>query len=194
MPIFFRPAWVSPPYIYIPTRADVCDSDDLYVVKAWLLAQNVTNPVVQKSYNVTNCWDLLKKRFRELSGKRPVTSSTPPQPLRCSLTREHWWGAPTPSEGRSAHPISVLSGFGGKLPLPFYADVRLYIPMTHHYGLGLPIQMDLSVSRLHSLVLHRLEMRMYVRMHYDICICVQYILYVCTCVCVCEGACACVCL
>ena len=34
----------------------------------------------------------------------------------------------------SAHPISVLSGFGSTLPLPFYADGRLYIPMTHHNG------------------------------------------------------------
>ena len=32
-----------------------------------------------------------------------------PQPLRCSLARENWWGSPTPLEGGSAHPISVLS-------------------------------------------------------------------------------------
>ena len=30
-------------------------------------------------------------------------------------------------------PISVLSGFGSKLP-SFYADVQLRIPMTHHHG------------------------------------------------------------
>ena len=39
-----------------------------------------------------------------------------------------------PLEGGSAHPISVLSGFGSKLPLPLYADVRLHIPMTHTHG------------------------------------------------------------
>ena len=37
------------------------------------------------------------------------------------------------SKGRSAHPVSVLSGVCSKLAttLPRYADVRLHIPMTH---------------------------------------------------------------
>ena len=39
--------------------------------------------------------------------ERFVTNS--PHPLRFLLTREHWWGASTPLEGGSAHPISVLS-------------------------------------------------------------------------------------
>ena len=62
-----------------------------------------------------------------------VASDDSPQPLRCSLTREHWWGAPTPLIGGSAQPICVLSGFGSKLPLPFYADVRFHIPMNHNH-------------------------------------------------------------
>ena len=39
------------------------------------------------------------------------------------LTRGHCWGAPTPLEAGSAHPNSVLSGFGRKLPLPLNADM-----------------------------------------------------------------------
>ena len=37
-----------------------------------------------------------------------VASDDSPQPLRVSLTREHWWSAPTPLEGESAHPISYI--------------------------------------------------------------------------------------
>lgn len=42
-------------------------------------------------------------------------------------------GAPNPPRRGSVQPTSVLSGFGSKLPLPFHADVRLYIPTTHHH-------------------------------------------------------------
>ena len=45
----------------------------------------------------------------ECNSQCNVASGDSPQPLRCSLTRQHWWGAPTPLKGGSAHPISVLS-------------------------------------------------------------------------------------
>ena len=51
------------------------------------------------------------------------------------LTRGHWWGAPKTLEGGSAHPTCVR-GVGSKLHLPLYADVRLYIPITHHNDVG----------------------------------------------------------
>ena len=43
------------------------------------------------------------------SGMQDVASDDSPQPLRFSLTREHWWGAPTPLLRGSVHPTSVLS-------------------------------------------------------------------------------------
>ena len=59
-------------------------------------------------------------------GGTSVTNSPHPLSLFLSI-RGHWWGAPTPL----AHPISVSSRVGSRLPLPLYADVRLHIPMTH---------------------------------------------------------------
>ena len=56
--------------------------------------------------------------------------TTPPTPPNHFVVRK----LENTDGGGSAHPISVLSGFSSKLPLPFYADVRLYIPMTHHHG------------------------------------------------------------
>ena len=35
-----------------------------------------------------------------------------------------------------AHPSSVLPGFGSKLPLPLYADVRLHMPMIAYIAEG----------------------------------------------------------
>ena len=67
----------------------------------------------------------------------PVTTlSTPPHPLRVSLTRGHWWGAPTPLKERSGATPPVSSRLGSKLSLLLYADVRLHIPMTHNHDAG----------------------------------------------------------
>ena len=43
---------------------------------------------------------------------------------------------PLPLKWASAQPISFLSGFGSKLPLPLYADVKMRITMTHHTDVG----------------------------------------------------------
>lgn len=54
-----------------------------------------------------------------------------------SLTRGHWWDAPTAlrrgvGAGRGlAHPTSVLSESVVSFPLPLHADVQLHIPLTH---------------------------------------------------------------
>ena len=76
--------------------------------------------------------DWQQKGLENTQRERPVT--TPPNH---SVVRslENTDGVHRhPFEGGSAHPGSVRSGFGSKLPLPFYADVRSYIPMTHHHG------------------------------------------------------------
>ena len=81
--------------------------------------------------------------FVSLNGalmKLYVTNS--PHPLRCLLTQEQWWSAPT-----SLLP-SVSSRVGSKLPLPLYADLRFHIPMTHRNDAGTWRSM---ISRIHPL-------------------------------------------
>eukprot|EP00040_Diaphanoeca_grandis_P026766 m.150354 g.150354 ORF g.150354 m.150354 type:complete len:548 (+) comp30723_c0_seq4:224-1867(+) len=66
----------------------------------WLRSQPVTNKTIAMRYNVSNCFDLLAKRFQELGSRRPTDMHGPygsysipdPMPLPDAAYQDNWIG------------------------------------------------------------------------------------------------------